>query len=118
MLKPRTLKGNYLVVVLACLSLAGAGLTEAKQQHPPSGSTPAFQAYLTKEVRHQLVTLPFYTLFDNLQFQAQGGKVILLGEVTNPTLKKDAEAAVKSIEGVESVENRIEVLPPSPMDDQ
>jgi hyperosmotically inducible periplasmic protein len=47
-----------------------------------------------------------------------GDKVTLFGQVTRPTLKSDAEAAVKSIEGVSSVVNNIEVLPPSPMDDQ
>src|ERR1700676_4402865 len=73
---------------------------------------------LIKEIRHQLVLLPYYSVFDNLAFKVQGSKVILLGQVVRPTLKSDAEAAVKSVEGVTSVENDIEVLPPSPMDDQ
>jgi len=73
---------------------------------------------LTKEVRHQLVMLPWYSVFDNLAYKVEGDKVILYGQVTRPTLKSDAEAAVKSIEGVSSVVNKIEVLPLSPMDDQ
>lgn len=73
---------------------------------------------LVKEVRHQLVMLPWYSVFDNLAYKVDGDKVTLFGQVTRPTLKSDAEAAVKSIEGVSSVVNNIEVLPPSPMDDQ
>src|SRR6267143_4071906 len=73
---------------------------------------------IVNEVRHRLVMLPWYSVFDNLAYQVEGDKVILYGQVTRPTLKSDAEAAVKSIEGVSSVVNNIEVLPPSPMDDQ
>jgi len=57
-------------------------------------------------------------VFDNLLFKVEGDKVTLLGQVVRPTLKSDAENAVKSIEGVASVNNQIEVLPVSPMDDQ
>src|SRR5207245_4089723 len=77
-----------------------------------------YRAKLIKEVRHQLLLLPWYSVFDNLAFQVDGDKVTLHGQVTRPTLKSDAEAAVKSIEGVASVVNNIELLPLSPMDDQ
>ncbi len=73
---------------------------------------------LVKEVRHQLVMLPYYSVFDNLAYQVEGDKVTLVGQVTRPTLKSDAEAAVNSSEGVATVDNNIEVLPPSPNDDQ
>jgi hyperosmotically inducible protein len=73
---------------------------------------------LIKEVRHQLVLLPYYSVFDNLSYRIEGSKVILNGEVVRPSLKSDAEAAVKSVEGISSVQNDIEVLPPAPMDDQ
>jgi hyperosmotically inducible protein len=79
---------------------------------------PKAQQNMIKEVRHQLVLLPYYSVFDNLAFRIEGSKVILLGQVVRPTLKSDAEGAVKSIEGVSSVQNDIEVLPNSPMDDQ
>lgn len=62
--------------------------------------------------------LPYYSVFDNLQYKVEGDKVTLLGQVTRPTLKSDAGNAVKSIEGVSTVDNQIEVLPLSPMDDQ
>ena len=73
---------------------------------------------LIKEVHHQLVLLPYYSVFDNLAYRVQGDEVILEGQVTRPTLKSDAENTVKSIEGVRNVVNNIEVLPASPMDDQ
>src|SRR5215472_17525760 len=75
------------------------------------------QENLTKEVRHQLLLLPYYSVFDNLLFKVEADKVTLLGQVVRPTLKSDAENAVKGIEGVASVDNQIEVLPVSPMDD-
>jgi hyperosmotically inducible protein len=73
---------------------------------------------LEREVRHELVMLPYYSVFDNLAYEVNGGTVILTGKVTKPVLKDDAERAVKHIEGVERVENRIEVLPLSPFDDR
>ncbi|MSV30744.1 MAG: BON domain-containing protein [Bryobacterales bacterium] len=73
---------------------------------------------LVKEVRHELVMLPYYGVFDNLSYRVEGYKVALFGQVTRPTLKTDAERVVKRIEGVEAVENKIEVLPVSPNDDR
>lgn len=73
---------------------------------------------LEREVRRELVTLPFYTLFDHLAFRVDGYAVTLLGRVSRPTLRSDAENVVKRIEGVERVVNRIEVLPLSPNDDR
>jgi hyperosmotically inducible protein len=73
---------------------------------------------IQREVRHELVMLPFLTVFDNLAYKVDGYNVTLLGQVTNPTLKSDAEKAVKRIEGVEKVDNQIEVLSVSPFDDR
>jgi hyperosmotically inducible periplasmic protein len=73
---------------------------------------------LEREVRHELVMLPYYSVFDNFAFQVQGGQVTLLGQVTRPSLKSDAERAVRGIEGVEKIVNNIEVLPLSPNDDR
>jgi hyperosmotically inducible protein len=79
---------------------------------------PKMRQNLMREIRHQLVLLPYYSVFDNLAYRLEGDKVILEGQVVRPTLKSDAEAAVKSIEGVSTVVNNIEVLPVSPLDDQ
>jgi hyperosmotically inducible protein len=79
---------------------------------------PASLSKLAQEVRHQLVMLPYYSIFDDLAFRVDGSTVTLLGAVTRPVLKSDAENVVKGIEGVTQVNNQIEVLPTSPMDDQ
>jgi hyperosmotically inducible periplasmic protein len=76
------------------------------------------QDRLVKEVRHELVMLPYYGVFDNLAYRVDGGTVTLMGQVTRPTLKSDAENVVKRIEGVDRVVNQIEVLPLSPNDDR
>jgi hyperosmotically inducible protein len=100
--------------IMALPNSAAARPQEEKKQR----SEAKYREKLVKEVRHQLVMLPWYSVFDNLAYQVDGDKVTLFGQVTRPTLKSDAEAAVKSIEGVASVVNNIEVLPLSPMDDQ
>jgi hyperosmotically inducible protein len=86
--------------------------------HRAVGQEPKAQQDLIREVRHQLVLLPYYSVFDNLAFQVKGSEVILSGQVVRPTLKSDAEAVVKKIDGVTKVVNNIEVLPLSPNDDQ
>jgi len=73
---------------------------------------------LERQVRHELIMLPYYGVFDRLAFSVNNGKVVLMGEVTRPTLKSTAENVVKDIEGIESVENNIKVLPLSPNDDR
>jgi hyperosmotically inducible protein len=72
---------------------------------------------LVKEVRHELVMLPYYGVFDNLAYRVDGSKVTLFGAVTQPKLKSDAENALKTIEGVSTIDNEIEVLPVSGSDD-
>ena len=73
---------------------------------------------LVQQVRRELVTLPFLSVYDSLAFKIVGDKVTLMGQTTRPALKSDAEIAVKSIEAVAAVENQIEVLPVSPNDDR
>ena len=100
--------------VVAATGIAVAASPQDKHQR----SEERYRSKLAKEVRHQLVMLPWYSVFDNLAFRVDGDKVTLMGQVTRPTLKSDAEGVVKNIEGVASVKNEIEVLPLSPMDDQ
>jgi hyperosmotically inducible protein len=73
---------------------------------------------IVREVRHELLMLPYFGVFDNIAYKVEGNTVVLMGQVVRPSLKSDAENAVKHIEGVDRVDNQIEVLPPSPMDDQ
>jgi hyperosmotically inducible protein len=81
-------------------------------------TSPRGQERIMKEVRHELVMLPYYGVFDNFAYRVDGSKVTLMGQVTRPTLKSEAENVVKRIEGVEMVDNQIEVLPVSPNDDR
>jgi hyperosmotically inducible protein len=115
---------HTITVVLLAGSLASQVMlaqeqSNAKPQHiDPYVQGPVDEGRIIKEVRHQLVMLPYYSIFDDVGFRVNGGTVTLTGEVTRPTLKSDAENAVKRVEGVTKVVNNIEVLPLSPMDNQ
>jgi hyperosmotically inducible protein len=97
--------------VLLIAAFTGAALA----QRPPSERG---HERLMREVRHELLMLPRLNVFDNLTYRVEGDTVVLSGQVTQPIVKSDAENAVKHIEGVERVDNRIEVLPLSPNDDR
>jgi hyperosmotically inducible periplasmic protein len=90
-----------------------AGTGTADRSGPPPDSD-----RIAREVRHELVMLPYYGVFDNLAFRVDGGTVTLMGQVTRPALKSDAENVVKRIEGVDRVINDIQVLPLSPNDER
>jgi hyperosmotically inducible periplasmic protein len=111
-----------LILSMTIFSMAALA-SPVVQDNPPTG--PLNQKTLEriyKEVRHELLMLPYYGVFDNLAYKVDpDGTVTLLGQVSperGSTLKSDAEKAVKRIEGVEKVVNNIEVLPPSPLDDR
>jgi hyperosmotically inducible periplasmic protein len=111
---------DRLGLLLAVLLLLPLAMTAKKDKNHNDAFMPAEpnEAQLMKEVRHRLLTLPYYGVFDDLAFKADGGTITLLGAVTRPTLKSDAESAVKRVQGVTNVVNQIEVLPLSPRDDQ
>ena len=111
------MKSNRNFPVVLSLAFALLGMGQANQSGFAQPANPA-QARIQKEVRHELLMLPYFGVFDNIAFQVNGDTVTLLGSVVRPTLKSDAENAVKHIEGVQHVDNKIDVLPPSPMDDQ
>ncbi|HEX3106184.1 MAG TPA: BON domain-containing protein [Terriglobales bacterium] len=104
---------SKLLVFPAVLLMASAVWGQGNQTQVPQQAEERIQ----REVRHQLLLLPYLTVFDNLSYKVQGYTVTLMGQVTRPVLKSDAENVVKHIEGVEKVDNQIEVLPTSPMDD-
>lgn len=106
---------KHRLLLSAVAMLLVTSLSLIAQQTPPSDRA---VERITKEVRHELLMLPYLDVFDNLAYKVDGYNVTLIGQVTRPTLKSDAENVVKKIEGVEKVDNQIEVLPPSPMDDQ
>jgi hyperosmotically inducible protein len=96
-------------VVLAMTALAATAQRDASQQAVER---------IQKEVRHEILMLPYFDVFDNITFKVEGYDVTLSGQVVRPTLKTDAERVVEAIEGVEKVDNQIEVLPVSPNDDR
>src|ERR1700685_1629176 len=112
-------KRSTILLLLLVLTLGAARSSfGATNQQPPARDSANYESWLTNQVRHQLVMLPFYSVFDNLEYKVEGSKVTLLGQVTRPNVKSDAESAVKHIEGVEAVDNQIEVLPTSFNDDR
>jgi len=95
------------LLALFCLSIAAQD----------NQGTAKSQERIIREVRHELLMLPYFGVFDYIAFKVDGSTVTLVGQVVRPVLKSDAENALKRIEGVERVDNQIEALPPSSMDD-
>lgn len=116
------MRGWLAAATLAALLVGGAGPGRAAardaQQEKTRAQGQAAQKNIARQVRHELRMLPYYSVFDNLEYRVQGYTVILSGQVIRPTLKSDAEARVKKIEAVEKVVNQIEVLPASFHDDR
>jgi len=123
----------YSVAMASMLAMALTVAAGAQQAQPPASNqnlstganqssnqavSPEVQAKLVEGIRHAILMQPYYGVFDNLGYSLDGRTVILTGQVTNPTLPSDVEHAVKKVEGVDKVVNKIEVLPPSPMDAQ
>jgi hyperosmotically inducible protein len=106
------MKTKLLLAAVSLLLFIGVSPIARAQASPKS------EDRITREVRHELLMLPYFGVFDNIEYKVNGSTVILLGQVVRPVLKSDAENAVKRIEGVERVDNQIEVLPPSSMDDR
>jgi len=114
--------GWFLAGVIG-LGIAGNGIAQnpggSSDGNAQVGSGPQrMQDRISRDVFHELVMLPQLTIFDNLQYKVDGSKVTLMGQVQDAILKDSAEKVVKKIEGVESVNNQIEILPASPNDDR
>ncbi len=101
---------NGIVAVFAAVVIAASATPALAQES-------AGREQLMKKVRKELVTLPWYGVFDNLAYEVNGSTVTLHGQVVRPTTRSDAEWRVKRIAGVERVVNKIEVLPLSGFDD-
>jgi hyperosmotically inducible protein len=102
------------LLILANSTVETLNATAAKAPRIDSN----FESWLNEQVSHRLAMLPWYGVFDNLQYRINRSEVILEGQVVTDVTKSDAEAAVKNIEGVTRVVNNIQVLPVSPFDDQ
>jgi hyperosmotically inducible periplasmic protein len=106
-----------LAVALSVVCVRAENKDQEKNGADPTATGGMGRDRVAREVRHELVMLPYYGVFDNLTYRVAGSTVTLYGQVTRPTLKSDAERVVKGIEGVTRVDNQIEVLPLSSMDD-
>lgn len=126
----RILTRLFLLPAVLLLTLSGLSYGQNKNQNqnqdrnenrvPPSQSQRAALSdqMVSQEVRHQLLLLPWYSVFNNLTYKVDSGVVTLQGQVVQDRTKEDAEKYVKSIEGVTKVVNNIEILPASPDDDR
>lgn len=110
------MKAKFFVGLIVLVGMAFSAA--AKSTIAPQGPSPEAEKRIQREVRHQLLMLPFLDVFDNLTYKVDGYNVTLGGQVTRPSLKSSAETVVKKVEGVEKIDNQIEVLPLSPMDDR
>jgi osmotically-inducible protein OsmY len=104
------------MVAVLVFSLTLSALPDS--QHRAANPPPQFTLRVQREVMHRILMLPYYGVFDMIGFKVEGYDVTLTGKVTRPTLKDDAAHVIKGIEGVEHVNNRIEVLPVSFFDDR
>jgi hyperosmotically inducible protein len=122
---------RWQVGAILCVAVGLTAFAQQSKVQPPAGGNQTtvagnqssaadqrLQDRLTREIYHELVMLPYLSIFDNLSYKVDGGNVTLMGQVRNAALKDEAEKAVKHIEGVQSVTNQIEILPPSPNDDR
>ena len=106
------MRKELLIVAAVMLAIATPSVAAQKEVSPQAVDR------IQKEVTHEILMLPYFDVFDNIAFKVDGDDVTLFGQVTRPTLKTDVERVVKNIEGVEKVDNQIEVLPVSPNDDR
>lgn len=111
------LKALLILIALVAVTFA-MGASKIYAESAPLNDSARYETWLTKQVRHELVTLPWYGVFDNLEYQVKGNQVILSGQVVDPVTKSGAGNTVKRLEGVTSVVNNIHVLPLSPMDNR
>jgi hyperosmotically inducible protein len=105
------MKLRILFAVFSALAVGSLPYADERSEVSPNALE-----HIQREVRHELLLQPLLGVFDNLAYRVDGSDVTLVRQVTRPTLKSDAENVVKKIEGVERVENQIEVLPVSPFD--
>ena len=107
----KKIRGSFFALLLA-LSASAVWAADAVAQGRGGD-----RAQVEKKVRSELVTLPYYGVFDNLAYEVNGGTVTLYGQVVRPSTRSDAERRVARLAGVARVVNRIEVLPLSGFDD-
>lgn len=106
------------VLALGTTGLAFAASPDQPSQQIANNADTRLEQRLSSQVRHELNMIPQFTVFDNLAYRVDGGTVTLVGQVRDAIVKDSAEARVKHLEGVERVDNQIEILPASFNDDR
>ena len=101
---------------MAAALLLTAGIAGAS--NGPDAAAQSSDEALAKQVRHQIVTYPHYTIWDDISFRVNRGNVLLVGDVNQPYKKSDLQKIVAHVPGVVSVNNQLKVLPLSNMDDR
>ena len=109
-MKP-TILGRFLMATLICAGVAAAS-------NKASANLPQSDTDIAKQVRHEVLMYPYYSIWDDVNFSVSGGQVELLGAVNQPYKKSDIERLVRRIPGVTSVADQLKVLPLSPNDDR
>jgi hyperosmotically inducible protein len=104
--------------IIGVVAIMAIAVVAAISAPVASNETGAGEQQVAKKVRHELVTLPYYGVFDNLAYKVDGNTVTLYGQVVQPSTRSDAEHRVAKIDGVERVVNNIEVLPLSSFDNE
>lgn len=113
------MKGGWILTITMLLAVTMIALSSLTiGQDAQRDSSARGEERIIREVRHELLMLPYFGVFDYIAYKVNGYDVTLMGQVVRPSLKSDAENSVKHVEGVEKVDNQIEVLPPSPTDDR
>ena len=105
-----------LTISMFATTLLAQTVALPQERQKLGGADPAVR--IQREVLHNLLMDPYYSVFDNLQFSVQGDQVTLSGQVLNPSVKSYANSVVKQIEGVSKVVDNIQLLPASPADDR
>lgn len=109
-MKP-TILGRFLMAALMCVGVAAAA-------NKPNANLPQSDADIARQVRHEVLMYPYYSIWDDVNFRVSGGQVELLGAVNQPYKKSDIERLVRRVPGVTSVSDELKVLPLSPNDDR
>ena len=104
--------------ILFAVVLGLGAITPAFARSDLQSGNQLLEQRLSGEVHHELAMIPEFTIFDNLSYRIDGGTVTLYGQVRNGFIKGEAESRVKHLQGVQSVNNQIEVLPASFNDDR
>lgn len=107
-----------MVFALGTIGTALASSNGDVSQPVAANADSRYEQQLAGQVRHQLAMIPQVTVFDNLAYRVDGGTVTLVGQVRNAVIKNVAEKSIKRLEGVERVDNKIEILPASFNDDR